>query len=147
MHIFYLCTIFNNHLRIYLKICLWLNPYRLQCNQSSLPSYTDQPTIIFINFVFYKDNCLLGCYTMFKKCLLPPSLGWWWRQTSTSETLVNFQTTWCNTPEDSHLHICHSENLKSYQFCIMCLILTQRSNAVDLKICVLSSHNETLDKS
>jgi hypothetical protein len=32
----------------------------------------------------------------------------------TSETLVNFyQTTQCNNPEDSHLHTCGHENLKS----------------------------------
>jgi hypothetical protein len=31
------------------------------------------------------------------------------------EILVSFyQTTWHNIPEDSHLHICHCENLKSY---------------------------------
>jgi hypothetical protein len=34
---------------------------------------------------------------------------------STSETSVNFyETTLCNNPEDSHLHISHYENLKSY---------------------------------
>jgi hypothetical protein len=34
---------------------------------------------------------------------------------STSETLVNFyQTTWHNNPEDSHLHTCCCENLKSH---------------------------------
>jgi hypothetical protein len=28
---------------------------------------------------------------------------------STSETMVNFyQTTWCNNPEDNHLHVQHS---------------------------------------
>jgi hypothetical protein len=33
----------------------------------------------------------------------------------TSETLVNFyQTTRCYSPEDSHLHTHHHENLKSY---------------------------------
>jgi hypothetical protein len=33
---------------------------------------------------------------------------------STSETLVNFyQTTWLNNAEDSHLHTCCCENLKS----------------------------------
>jgi hypothetical protein len=31
------------------------------------------------------------------------------------ETSVNFyQTTWHNIPEDSYLHICHHENLKSH---------------------------------
>jgi hypothetical protein len=35
---------------------------------------------------------------------------------STPEMLVNFyQTTWCNIPEDSHLHTRHHENLKSHQ--------------------------------
>jgi hypothetical protein len=34
---------------------------------------------------------------------------------STSETSVNvYQTTWCNNPEDSHLHTRHRENLKSH---------------------------------
>jgi hypothetical protein len=34
---------------------------------------------------------------------------------STSETLVNFyRTTWRKIPEDSHLHTCHREILKSY---------------------------------
>jgi hypothetical protein len=34
---------------------------------------------------------------------------------STSETLVNFyQTSRCNSPEDSHLHTHRRENLKSY---------------------------------
>jgi hypothetical protein len=34
---------------------------------------------------------------------------------STSETAVNFyQTTQHNNPEDSHLHTCHHENLKSH---------------------------------
>jgi hypothetical protein len=34
---------------------------------------------------------------------------------STSETSVNFyQTTWSNNPEDSHLHTCCRENLKSH---------------------------------
>jgi hypothetical protein len=33
----------------------------------------------------------------------------------TSETLMNFyQTTWQNNPEDSHLHACCHENLKSH---------------------------------
>jgi hypothetical protein len=33
----------------------------------------------------------------------------------TFETLVNFyQTTWCNNPEDSHLHTHCRENLKSH---------------------------------
>jgi hypothetical protein len=32
---------------------------------------------------------------------------------STSETSVNFyQATWCNNPEDSHLHTSRHENLK-----------------------------------
>jgi hypothetical protein len=36
--------------------------------------------------------------------------------TSTSETSVNFyQTTWCNNPEDSHLHTHCCENLKSHR--------------------------------
>lgn len=35
---------------------------------------------------------------------------------STSETLVYFyETTGCKTPEGCHLHICHRENLKSYE--------------------------------
>jgi hypothetical protein len=34
---------------------------------------------------------------------------------STSETSINFyQTTWCNNPEDSHLHTCCHENVKSH---------------------------------
>jgi hypothetical protein len=34
---------------------------------------------------------------------------------STSEMLVNFyQTTWYFNPEDSHLHTCRHENLKSH---------------------------------
>jgi hypothetical protein len=34
---------------------------------------------------------------------------------SSSETPVNIcQTTWHNIPEDSHLHTCHHENLKSH---------------------------------
>jgi hypothetical protein len=34
---------------------------------------------------------------------------------STYEMLVNFyHTTWRYSPEDSHLHTCHCENLKSY---------------------------------
>jgi hypothetical protein len=34
---------------------------------------------------------------------------------STSETSVYFyRTTWRNNPEDSHLHTCHYENLKSH---------------------------------
>jgi hypothetical protein len=34
---------------------------------------------------------------------------------SNSETSVNFyQTIWCNIPEDSCLHTCHHENLKSH---------------------------------
>jgi hypothetical protein len=34
---------------------------------------------------------------------------------NTSETSVNFyQTTWCYNPEDSHLHTCCCENLKSF---------------------------------
>jgi hypothetical protein len=42
---------------------------------------------------------------------------------STSEMLVNFyQTTWCNIPEDSLLHTCHSENLKSHKiYELVCL--------------------------
>jgi hypothetical protein len=32
---------------------------------------------------------------------------------STSETSVNYQTTRHNIPEDSHLHTCRHENLKS----------------------------------
>jgi hypothetical protein len=35
--------------------------------------------------------------------------------TSTTEKLVKFyQTAWCRIPEDSHLHACHCENLKSH---------------------------------
>jgi hypothetical protein len=35
---------------------------------------------------------------------------------STTETSVNFyQTTWRNIPEDSHLHTCCCENLKSHR--------------------------------
>jgi hypothetical protein len=35
---------------------------------------------------------------------------------STSETLLNvYQTTRCNIAEDSHLHTCCHENLKSHQ--------------------------------
>jgi hypothetical protein len=42
---------------------------------------------------------------------------------STSETLVNFyQTTWCNIPEDSHLHACHHENLKSHCYLIISIM-------------------------
>jgi hypothetical protein len=34
---------------------------------------------------------------------------------NTSETSVNFyQTTWCNSPENSHLHTRRRENLKSH---------------------------------
>jgi hypothetical protein len=37
----------------------------------------------------------------------------------TSETSVNIhQTTWCNIPEYSHLHIRRCENLKSHTHCI-----------------------------
>jgi hypothetical protein len=33
---------------------------------------------------------------------------------STSETFfIFYETTWHNIPEDSHLHTCHLENLKS----------------------------------
>jgi hypothetical protein len=36
---------------------------------------------------------------------------------STSETLGNFhQTTRRNNPQDSHLHTCRRENLKSHNF-------------------------------
>jgi hypothetical protein len=41
---------------------------------------------------------------------------------STCEMSVNFyQTTWCNIPEDSHLHTYHHEILKSHQE-ITCLL-------------------------
>jgi hypothetical protein len=37
---------------------------------------------------------------------------------NTSETSINFyQTTWCNIPEDSHLHTHCCENLKYQQKC------------------------------
>jgi hypothetical protein len=37
----------------------------------------------------------------------------------TSEMLVNsYQCTWHYNPEDSHLHIHHRENLKSYPVCL-----------------------------
>jgi hypothetical protein len=38
---------------------------------------------------------------------------------SPSETSVNFyQFTWCNNPEDSHLHTRHRENLKSQRLLV-----------------------------
>jgi hypothetical protein len=39
---------------------------------------------------------------------------------STPEMYVNFyETTWCNNPEDSHLHTCHHRNLKSHKQCLL----------------------------
>jgi hypothetical protein len=35
---------------------------------------------------------------------------------STSETSVNFYQATQHNPEDSQLHICHHENLKSHDF-------------------------------
>jgi hypothetical protein len=42
---------------------------------------------------------------------------------STSETLVNFYETWCNNPEDSHLHTHYRTNLKSHTVCTHHLML------------------------
>jgi hypothetical protein len=62
----------------------------------------------------FEDGCLLGCCIVlsgrilptFQSCLLP---------LSSELTLVNFyQTTRRNNPEDSHIHTCHRENLKSH---------------------------------
>jgi hypothetical protein len=52
---------------------------------------------------------------------------------STFETLVNFyQTTWHSNPEDSHLHTCHHESLKShkilYAFFISPMHITKCNN-------------------
>jgi hypothetical protein len=39
---------------------------------------------------------------------------------STSETLVNiYQTTWCNIPEDSHIHNHCRKNLKSHKITVI----------------------------
>jgi hypothetical protein len=67
-----------------------------------------------------KHGCLLGrCTTqsdtsryqpMFLSSLLPPSSGWVVRS---SEIYSTRQVTWCNVPENSHLHTDHCENLTS----------------------------------
>jgi hypothetical protein len=69
----------------------------------------------------------LSCMTVFKD-VVPCSLvetDWCFRgvyclmieAVSTSQTLVNFyHTSWCNIPEDSHLHTRHCENLKSHVY-------------------------------
>jgi hypothetical protein len=69
------------------------------------------------NTVFmYEDDCLLACCAVssgrslptFRKCV---------EAASTSETSVNFyQSTRRNIPEDSHLHTCRRENLKSHLY-------------------------------
>jgi hypothetical protein len=50
---------------------------------------------------------------MFQRCLLPPSSGliaMMMEAVNTSETSVNYQTKWRNTPEDSDLHTRRREN-------------------------------------
>jgi hypothetical protein len=45
----------------------------------------------------------------------------------TSEMLVNFyQTTWCNSPEDSHLHTRRRENLKSHLAYLLFIVYSLR---------------------
>jgi hypothetical protein len=61
---------------------------------------------------------LWGGYFLLRLEIWNPSLiALMMEAASTSETLVNFyQTTRCYDPEDSHLHSCRHENLKSYLF-------------------------------
>jgi hypothetical protein len=79
---------------------------------------------------FVEDGCLLGCCAVsscrglptFRRCLLPPSSGivLMMEAASTSETSVNlYRTTQRNNPEDSHLHTCRRENMKSHLFLLL----------------------------
>jgi hypothetical protein len=54
------------------------------------------------------------------------------QKASTSEMMVNFyQTTWCNNIEDSHLHRCQCENLKSQKMKIIITISPYSECALD----------------
>jgi hypothetical protein len=63
---------------------------------------------------------LLMIQTMLLMMMLIKWTQWWYRVMmmaiiSTSKTLINFyETIWCNNPEDSQLHTCRRENLKSH---------------------------------
>jgi hypothetical protein len=60
---------------------------------------------------------LVEVYWCFRGACWPTLSGWLiallMEVASTSEMSVNFyHTTWCNNPEDSHLHTCHHKILK-----------------------------------
>jgi hypothetical protein len=72
----------------------------------------------------------------------------------TSETSVNFyQTTWHNNPEDSHLHTCRSENLKSYlminsslvtSLSVSSLVIVLLSVSLQTDLCIdIYSHDDS----
>jgi hypothetical protein len=54
----------------------------------------------------------------FQRCILPPPSEWFITlmmvAVHNSKTSVYSEPTWCYSPEDSHLHACWSENLKSH---------------------------------
>jgi hypothetical protein len=53
---------------------------------------------------------------------------------NTSETSVNFcQTTWCNIPEDIHLHTRQHETVKSYQIFLLFFFILNVFRKVEAK--------------
>jgi hypothetical protein len=50
---------------------------------------------------------------------------------------TRLQTTWYNIPEDSHLHTCHCENLKS-QLCDIWFLKTLTETVTELQISLIS---------
>jgi hypothetical protein len=95
-----------------------LNNYRKSQHRRYFMSYIKfslTETEVFRTFVTTKfnedDDCLLGCLMTHR----PDD-----QAVSNSELSVDlYQTTRCNTPEDSHLHTRRRENLKSHNLMIL----------------------------
>jgi hypothetical protein len=74
---------------------------------------------VCFNILRSEDDCLLECYVIIRVMIIITLMM---EAASTSETSVNFyQTTWCNNPEDRHLHAYCHENVKSY--ILLCIFI------------------------